>query len=235
MRIKSKLKKFAVLVTPPIVMNLYSDSKTKPQKYSALNQTALEDFSVKFEVLDFSYIDVQSPYELKWGWWSRVFEYELAISKLKKLGVSEDSVLHNTCWGYHGSHILFKNELEGISKNVTNSDILASEVPNTCVLDLRSTPNKELLNKFDFVINISTIEEIPFSHIKVIENLLSMVKRGGYLIATFDIPGLQLKEIEDLFKVKISETPEPVTGRNSPYPMYEFENLKVGYFVLRKV
>ena len=89
--------------------------------------------------------------------------------------------------------------------------------------------------KFDFVINVSTIEEIKYPHTKIIENLLGMLKVGGFLIATFDLPGLQLEMVEKLFGRKIQLVSIPVTGRTSPYRMDQFDYLKVGYFVIQKL
>ena len=178
---------------------------------------------------------MQLPFDLKWGWWSRVFEYELAISKLSHFGVNRQSSIHNTCWGYHGSHTLFKNELEQLSGHVTNSDLLFSTISNTTTYDLRETPPENWWNAFDYVINISTIEEIAFSHIKVIDNLLTMVKSGGILIATFDIPGIQLGYVENLLNAEIKQVINPVNGANSPYQMNEYAGLTTGFFVLRKV
>jgi len=235
MRFKVKLKKVILLLTPPLIINLNNNRKTKVGRYLQENERAIEKFPYNFEVLEFSYIDISSPFNLKWGWWSRVYEYELAISKLKSLGVQQESSLHNTCWGYHGSHILFKKELESISQNVTNSDALFSEIENTTTHDLRGSVPENWIGKYDFVINISTIEEIPFSHVKIVENLLSMTKNYGYLIATFDIPGLQLDQIEKLLKRKIQHVEQPLRGDNSPYQMNEYSDLKVGYFVLRKL
>jgi SAM-dependent methyltransferase len=220
---------------PPIFINLYNRQRSKPSRFAKANEVAIKDFTQSFDVLEFSLIDVDLPYDLKWGWWSRIFEYELAISKLRDLGVNAQSSIHNTCWGYHGSHTLFKNELESLSDGVTNSDLLFSTISNTTTYDLRETPPEIWRNAFDFVLNISTIEEIAFPHIKVIENLLTMVKPGGILIATFDIPGIQLGFVENLLNARIKQVTNPVTGANSPYQMNEFIGLTTGFFVLRKI
>jgi hypothetical protein len=235
MRLTAKLKKILLLLTPPILINSNNNRKSRAARYSRENARAIEKFACNFEVIEFSYIDVNSPFDLKWGWWSRVYEYELTISTLKKLGVRKDSTIHNTCWGYHGSHILFKKELESLSQQVTNSDRLVSEIENTSTHDLRGKVPENWIDKYDFVINISTIEEIAFSHVKIVENLLAMTKINGYLIATFDLPGMQLEQIEKLFKRKIQIVENPLRGDNSPYQMNEYSGLKVGYFVIRKL
>jgi len=229
------LKRVIIPFIPPIFINFYNHKRSQPSRFAKANELAIEDFAESFAVLEFSFIDIDLPYDLKWGWWSRIFEYELAISKLRDLGVNYHSSIHNTCWGYHGSHTLFKNELELLSGDVTNSDLLFSTIPNTTIYDLRKTPPDLWRDAFDFVINISTIEEIAFSHIRIIENLLTMVKPGGILIATFDIPGIQLGFVENLLNAKIKRVTNPVTGVNSPYQMNEFAGLTTGFFVLRKI
>jgi hypothetical protein len=235
MHIFSWLKRLILLFTPPIIINIYNGYKIKPSRYLKRNKSVLQNFSHRFEVLEFSLIDVDSPYDLKWGWWSRIFEYELALSKITELGAERNSTIHNTCWGYHGSHILFKNALESISSRVTNSDILSSSISNTTLYDLRKRPTENWRNAFDFVINISTIEEIAAPHLEIIENLLAMVKPNGILLATFDIPGIQLREVEELFGAKVCKVPNPVDGLNSPYQMNEFASLTAGYFIIRKL
>ena len=101
---------------------------------------AVGNFDKNFEILEFSLIDLNQPFNLKWGWWSRIFEYEL-----------------------------------------------------------------------------------------------SMVKPGGFLITTFDILEIQLDYVENLFQSKIRQVLNPVSGSNSPYQMNEFQNLTVGFFILRKI
>jgi hypothetical protein len=235
MRAIKRAKRAVLLLTPPLVINYLNDLRAKPERYTKSNAEARKNFKHNFEVLEFSLISADSPFDLKWGWWSRVYEYDLAIEKMKKLGLKDSSKIHNTCWGYHGSHILFKNELEKLSKNVTNSDLITSDIPNTTTYDLRNHMPSNWVEEFDFVVNISTIEEIPFSHVRIVENLLTMVKPNGYLIATFDIPGIQLDEISKLLNRPIEDVVNPLRGDNSPYQMNEFSNLRVGYLVLKKL
>lgn len=235
MRIFSSVKSVVLLLTPPIVINLYNDYKAKPSRYQKRNDEALKHFPHDFEVIEFSFIDLENAYDLKWGWWSRIFEYELTLAKIRELGVGPKSMIHNTCWGYHGSHVLFKNALESLSENVTNSDLLSSSISNTTTYDLRQRPINTWENSFDFVINISTIEEIAAPHIEVIDNLLSMLKPGGALLATFDIPGIQLEAVEKLLGMRIKKVPNPVNGMNSPYQMNEYALLTTGYFIIRKL
>jgi hypothetical protein len=228
------MKRIILDLTPPLILRIYSNFKKNPGRFARQNQKAIRDFNINFEVLEFSYIDIQFPFDFKWGWWSRIYEYPLALNFLRQYGVGKKSKIHNTCWGSQGPHLLFKNELEETSDFVTNSDINPSKVPNTTVFDLRSKSPKSWVEEFDFVINISTLEEIDFSHIRIYENLLSMVKPGGYLIATFDLPGLHLEMFEELFGTKIRKPPTPVSGEKSPYQMSQFSHLEVGYMVVRR-
>lgn len=235
MPIINRIKRILMLLTPPVFIHLVNNWKTNPNRYVNVNKDRIKNFSHHFEVLEFSYIDANLPFNNQWGWWSRVYEYELVIRKIEELGAKSNAHVHNTSWGYHGNHVLFKKALEEKYEFVTNSDLLESNIENTDVYDLRLPPPGKWKNQFDFVINVSTVEEIASSHIMVIENLLEMTKTGGHLIVTFDIPGMQLDSLEELFGRSISIVESPVTGINSPYRMDEYADLTVGYFVITKL
>ena len=229
------MKSLILDFTPPIVLRWYTKLVGRQSRFSKRNILAVRNFSMKFEVLDFSYIDINSKFDLMWGWWSRVYEYPLVLDQLNKLGWNQDSTIHNTCWGSQGCHILFKDQLEERTSFVINSDIIPSTVANTTIFDLRKNPPQDWRNHFDFVLNVSTLEEIRFPHVVIFENLLAMVKPGGYLIATFDLPGLDLKMFEELFNCKIKQVKERVNGQNSPYQMSQFAQLEVGFMVVKKL
>lgn len=229
------MKNLILDLTPPLFLRWYNTVKGNQNRYLKRNNQVLECFPINFEVLEFSYIDKGFEFDYQWGWWSRIFEYPLVLNKMRALGWNNSSKVHNTCWGSQGCHILFKEQLEQGSKFVVNSDINRSELPNTTVYDLTKTPSDEFLDDFDFVLNVSTLEEIRFPHLMVFQNLLSMVKPGGYLIATFDIPGLDLQMFEKLFGKKISQVAERVTGGNSPYLMTQYSHLEVGYMVIKRL
>jgi hypothetical protein len=220
---------------PSSIFNLYFKLRFNPKKFDHINLQAIQDFTINFKVIDFKLIDTTYRFDYKWSWWSRIYEYELVLDKLNSLSSSQESLIHNTCWGYQGSHILFKSELESKYFTVVNSDIQPSLIANTVVHDLKVSPPYEWIEKFDFVLNVSTIEEIHYSHIQIFENLLQMVKTGGFLIATFDLPGMQLGMLEKLFGQKIQSTNDPVTGKSSAYRMDQFDFLKVGYFVVQRI
>jgi len=229
------MRRFLINLTPPVIFNFYLSLRYKSKRIKSRNIKALKNFILEFKMLEFKLIDTNYKYNLQWGWWSRIFEYELVLQKLNDLSSSNQSKIHNTCWGYQGCHILFKSELESRYSNVVNSDIKPSLISNTIVHDLKHPCPEDWNDKFDFVLNISTIEEIDYPHIRIFENLLKMVKVGGFLIVTFDLPGLQLEMFEKLFGVNIQDTPNPVTGITSPYRMDDFHHLKVGYFVVQRI
>ena len=198
------------------------------------NLKAIKNFSGTFEVVEFKFIDVADPYDLKWKEWSRVYEYELMLSKLRELNANKESRVHNTCWGFHGVHVEFKNQLESLYVNTVNSDVRPSDIAHTDIFDVTQPVPPIWDAAFDFVLNVSTVEEIDYPHILVIENLLSMVKPGGYLVVSFDYPGMQLHMVEKLFGRKVTYPANPLRGGNSPAPNPGFDFLKAGYFVLKR-
>ena len=198
------------------------------------NKKAIRGFESLFEVIEFSFIRLSDSYNSKWQEWSRIYEYELMLDRIKKLSSSQNIKVHNTCWGFHGVHVEFKEQLESLFSEVTNSDLMASEVPNTTVYDVTKPVPEKWDGAFDFVINVSTVEEIDYPHIMVIQNLLKMVKPGGYLVVTFDFPGIQLEMVEQLLGQQISRFEDELTGANSPIPNHDFANLRAGFFILRR-
>jgi hypothetical protein len=89
---------------------------------------------------------------------------------------------------------------------------------------------------FDFCLNVSSIEEVHYaSHLRIIHNLLQQLKLGGYLVITFDYPGMQLRALEEFLGQKIRSGPSPITGANSARPMKVFESLRVGLLILQRV
>ena len=203
--------------------------------YREENQKAIAGFSYSFQVEEFRFLDASDTCDLKWGWWSRIYEYPWVINSLKRRGFSSDSIIHNTCWGYEGSHILFKNLLETECKNVTNSDINPSPINNTLVWDITRKSPEDWVSKFDFVLNVSTLEEVDAPQIISLENSISMVKPGGYFIATFDFPGMQLDMFELLFQQKIIKPLNPVTGASSPWRMDQYANLSCGALIIKRI
>ena len=153
----------------------------------------------------------------------------------KNFNLTKESHIHNSSWGWQDVHIRFKNELDSLSNNVIHTDIQKSELPKTGIWNITKKPPISYLESFDIVINISTVEEVNFDHIKVFNNLLSQVKCGGLLICTFDLPGLQLEKFEKLFCTKLQISENDITGANSKLQNLNYANLSCGLMVLRKL
>jgi hypothetical protein len=186
------------------------------------------------KILELQSIDRSNGSDLKWGAWSRVYEYPLILDLLEKYGATSLSNIHNTCWGFQGCHLLFKNILDKKFPNNINSDIIISSEPNTCIYNLKTTPKEEWVESFDFVINVSALEEIKGDHIDIFNKSFSMVKKGGYFLCTFDLPGLQLDKFEIFFNKKYKTTNDPIGGTNSVFPVPSRGHLSCGYMVVQK-
>ena len=186
------------------------------------------------ELLEFKSIDRNFRYDLDGGWWSRIYEYPLMLDLLTKYGANSESSIHNTCWGFEGCHVWFKDILDSTYPLNINSDLKASLLPNTTVYNILHGPKEEWIENFDFVLNVSTLEEIKGDHLIAFNNSFSMVKPGGYFICTFDIPGLQMPKFEDLFNTKFSWGENHITGENSDFPQSRYQGLSCGYMVVQK-
>lgn len=194
------------------------------------------------KILSFKSIDTNYPSDTSKGWpWSRVYEYPLILNTIEKYKFISKPRIHNTSWGFEGCHVEFKDLLEQ-SYDVLNSDLKPSSLPNTTIWNLLDDPLPHWAETFDFVINVSTLEEVDTDHISIFNRLLFMTKPGGIVICTFDLPGLQLDKFETLFNQKYQENSNHVTPSNSvtnahyPHPSYMSYNmhLKVGYLVVQK-
>lgn len=185
------------------------------------------------KILDFRYFKLDDEYELWGGWWSRIYEYPYIISKINELMGDSSLLIHNTAWGFEGVHVEFKNKLE-VNHSVVNSDINKSKYPNTVVWDITHESPHEWVDKFDFVINVSTVEEVNYNHVSIIKNLLRQVKLGGYLIMTFDLPGLQLDEVEKFVGQSILSFDNNVNGSNSPIKNNRYSHMNCGLLIIQK-
>jgi len=196
----------------------------------------------KMEVIEFRLLttkDINDPEKYKN--WSRTYEYPTVIRKLKDLNAHSESKIHNTSWGYEGIHVIFKQHLDEIYPNCLHTDIKKSNLKKTNVYDITKKPPEKYKNYFDFIINISTVEEVNFSHVKIINNLLSQLKKGGYLIITFDYskkPGansLDLVNIEKEFKIKLKTSQISISGNNSILPNNHYSYLNCGLLIIKKL
>ena len=197
------------------------------------------------EVISFRFLNLDDTKNPKYEAWSRIYEYPFVLDALTKLGASSNSTIHNTCWGFLSCHIEFKNDLDKLCNNVLHSDIRPSNLKNTIIYDATKKIEDKYINYFDFVINVSTIEEINHPNIEVFNNLLEQVKPGGYLIVTFDYDknncssygqgSMNLSEVETY--VGQSCTPleiNSINGSNSILPQHYFQNLNCGILILKK-
>lgn len=168
--------------------------------------------------------------------WSRIYEYPYVYNFIKDKFKSGQKI-HNTCWGLDicNCHVRFKDVLEehfGI-ESVVNSDIKRSNLNNTSLYDV-TRPNDSYSESFDYVVNISAIEEIRFDHLTIIKNLYAQVKEGGYLILTFDLPGLQLKNVEEFLNMKIGQVETALNGNNSMIVYTKYTHLNCGVLIIQK-
>lgn len=191
------------------------------------------------EVIEFRKITTDDVYDEHYNdgeAWSRVYEYRLVLDLVKKhYSVNKQTHIHNSSWGWQDVHIRFKNAIDALTENAIHSDINRSELPKTTVWDITRKPRKEFLEKFDIVINISTVEEVQFDHMQIFNNLLSQVKVGGLLICTFDIPGLQIEKFEERFGKKLATAANDVNGANSKLPNPKYAALSCGIFAVKKL
>lgn len=205
------------------------------------------------EIIDFGFFNYNEPYENKYSWWSRIYEYDYVIKTIDSLIKDKDILIHNTSWGYEGDHVIFKNTLDNIYKNSLHSDIKKSNINNTFIYDITKKIDDKYINYFDVVINISTIEEVPFDNIQIIKNLFEQVKVNGYLIITFDFDentknkngngSMNINEVLEFLKdainykdfSTISTNTNSLNGINSVKPNSRYVNLNCGKLILKKI
>ena len=206
------------------------------------------------EVLLFRKIVTSDNFDQKYNdgkAWSRIYEYPLVMNEIKRYYKKGD-LIHNTCWGFEGVHILFKEELEKKFENIIHSDIIKSDLKNTFIHDIAKAPTSQHIEKYDILINVSTLEEIHSNHITIFNNLFKQLKKGGVLIATFDLLKnnrnklidflfrkrrrvLQIDRFENFFSEKISSEGTPINGENSILKNYKYKHLNCGIMVIKKI
>ena len=195
------------------------------------------------EIIDFRFLTILDNYDITYDAWSRIYEYPYVLNMLINLGANENSKIHNSSFGFEGCHILFKNELDRLFPQALHSDIKQSNLSKTFVYDIRMPIQEEYSEFFDFVLNISTIEEVHFDNIQIISNLLRQVKINGYLIITFDYSSeandtIDLKEVENYVGCYI-ENKNPfanISPLKCVSPTHALpNNLNCGVLVLKKL
>lgn len=186
------------------------------------------------KVLEFRKIQTSDRADKKYEAWSRIYEYPLVLDMIKKYHDSDTLHLHNSSWGFQGCHVTFKNDLDTLTDNCIHSDIKYSSLPNTTIWDITKSCPEEWNNKFDIVLNVSTLEEVSYDHGEIFDNLMKQVRPGGLLICTFDLPGLDINYFENLFKINIQRFDNELNNHNSILPAFSNRNLECGVMVIRK-
>ena len=172
----------------------------------------------KFNVIDFREVDRNDDYDVKYmSNWSRPYEYDYVMRFLKDHN-TKDMLVHNTaCGGHNFVHNVFMNELSKFC-NCIHSDIAVLKTMNMKYYDITRS-SIDYKNYFDFVLNISTLEHLAKDKwVGAFNNLLDQIKINGYLIITFDIPLINLKEMEDYIESKCTRAAVPLYGKNSVAP-----------------
>lgn len=164
--------------------------------------------------------------------WSRPYEYPFVLDSIQSYKNTTEKV-HNTSWGYEGVHVIFKNELDKLYDCI-HSDIKLSNYDKTKLWDITKPPEKNDIVFYDVVINVSTVEEVNYDHVSILKNLFSMVKPGGILIVTMDVPGAQLDKITEWLGDQPKQSGKKLTGNNSAFPNSRYEHLNVVALVLEK-
>lgn len=189
-----------------------------------INDKSFMKFKLNNEIID----DI-------WAW-SRVYEYPLVLHKIKDYFGDDNSIkIHNTSWGFQHIHVTFKEKLDLIYDNVLHSDIIESSLPKTQFYDITKQPDSSLVEQFDVVINVSTVEEVDGNHLTIIENLFSQVKQNGILIITFDLPGFQITDFESYVNTTILTSDNDISGNNSVTINTDFSHLNCGILIIKKL
>lgn len=193
----------------------------------------------RYAVRKFGLFSCEDPYDLAFTHsicWSRIYEYAFVLAELRALGtVRPRPAIHNAAWGFKDIHIVFKTRLDLAYPGSFHSDIQASSLLNTGVWDIASQPSEALHERFDAVLNISTLEEVSVDHRQVLFHHLMQLVPGGRFIATFDLPGLQLDRIEDYLGQRMVTPVRKLTPRNSRLPDTQLglpDDFAVGYLVV---
>lgn len=167
----------------------------------------------KLEIVKFEFITPSYSRDNKYKHWSRVYEWKYVLDQIKILNPKS---VHNTaCGGLNVNdtlHLTFCSDLDELCDNCIHSDLWGGSYPG-----VQTKPNgdkftyydvtKKLDQKFDLVLNISTLEHLsPNDVIISLDNLIEQVSVGGDLILTFDYPDIDVSKIEDYLGVKMNRS-----------------------------
>lgn len=171
--------------------------------------------------------------------WSRIYEYPFALEELQVISRSASRIaVHNASWGFRDIHLVFKTWLDLKYPGTYHSDLKRSTLLNTGLWDISMPPPEALHDRFDAVLNVSTLEEVPVDHRVVLSHHLIQLRPGGRFISTFDFPGLQMEMMEDYLGQRIVTPPNRLTPRNSRLPDTQLglpDDFAVGYLVIDRV
>lgn len=185
------------------------------------------------KIKEFKFLTTEDKNELLYDNWSRTYEYPFVLDSIKSYGNNVEKV-HNTSWGWYGVHVTFKETLDSIYPNCIHSDIKQSDLDKTKIWNITNLPEKNDIDFYDVVINVSTVEEVNYDHVTILENLFSMVRPGGILVVTMDVPGAQLDKITKWLGEEPKQSDKRITGNNSVLPNPRYGHLSVVGLVLEK-
>lgn len=183
------------------------------------------------QVNQFKFITPDDYRDTQFFNWSRCYEWGYVLKVIRD-EYKERIKVHNTCAGPGEIHKQFHDELIKENVEVTNSDIVITEINKSFTNMTKHDLTKPWKNKeeFDLLLCISTLEEIPTVNKRfkglyeerkknlksILNNLYDQLKPDGRLIVTLDYPDIDYKIFEDIFDKKISNLENRLL---SPYAM----------------
>jgi hypothetical protein len=188
------------------------------------------------KIVQFRYLNTDDECELKYKWCSRVYEYPTVLKFIDSVKF-DDIKIHNTSAGYAQDLGFFMKEfihdLNNKYGSVVHSDRLPTADWNIEKFDLITDVHDR---QYDVVLNISVIEHLPaHQQIDALYSLWSIVKIGGYLVLTFDLPAVNLSTIEDWCGGKCETKPDnAVNGLNSKFSQPQYSNYNFILLILQK-
>lgn len=193
-----------------------------------------------YDVKKFSFFSSEDPCDMRFTHeicWSRIYEYPFVLAEIASAKKGSPHI-HNCSWGFTDIHLVFKTWLDMQYDNTFHSDIRPSTLCRTAYWDITVPPNEAFHDRFDFVLNISTLEEVPADHVQLLKHHLIQLKPGGRFVGTFDYPGLQLEAIEQFLDEKVVTPPSRLSPRNSRLEDRKLglpDEFTVGYLVIERV
>lgn len=189
------------------------------------------------KVLDYRILSVRDKADRRYRAWSRAYEYPAVFQAINEVGLTGDGRAHNTSCGSEGIHLRFCRALNRkYPFSFLHSDLFPHvDLPNYRPYNITKPWPWEHTEKFDIVINVSTVEHLPKPlRLEAIKNLLRQTKEGGHLILTFDWPRVCNRQIEEFVGAKIQDTKERLNGGNSIYPDRRYRGLNIIFLHLVK-